>query len=489
MVNKSYFPKDFLWGGAIAANQVEGAWNIDGKGMSVADVAKFKPELDITDYHGQWNVTQKQLDEGMATDDTVFFSKRRGIDFFNRYKEDLGLLAEMGLKTLRISIAWTRIFPNGIEEEPNQKGIDYYVELLKEMRRLNIEPIVTLSHYEMPLYLVNEYDGWVSREVIGYFEKFVKVCVDNFGQYADYWLTFNEIDSVFRHSFTTVGVMEEKYETKELLEEAIYVALHNQFVASSLVTKYIHEKLPNAKVGTMLTKRTAYPLTPNPEDIALAQKHNRENMFYSDVQVFGEYPKWLLAELEEKNYDLKMEDSDLEILKNHTVDFVSFSYYMSTVCSVDESGMERVGGNLTTSVKNPYLETSDWGWQIDPIGLRISLIELYDRYRLPLFVVENGLGAKDEIVDGKIHDDYRIAYFKRHFQEMNQAMKEGVEVLGYTSWGVIDLVSAATSQMTKRYGFIYVDVDDYGNGTYNRLPKDSYYWYQEVIKTNGKSLY
>lgn len=488
MVEKSYFPTDFLWGGALSANQVEGAWNFDGKGISVADVAKFKPDLEITDYHGQWHVSQSQLLEGMSSEDEVFFSKRRGIDFYNRYREDLKLLAEMGIKTLRISVAWTRIFPKGPEAEPNQKGIDYYTDLLKEMRKLKIEPIITLSHYEMPLYLVNNFDGWVSREVIGFFEKFVQTCVDHFGQYADYWLTFNEIDSVFRHPFTTVGVMEEKYDTPEALEEAIYVSLHHQFVASSLVTGYIRLKLPHAKVGTMLTKRTAYPLTPNPMDVALAQKHNRENMFYSDVQVFGEYPKWLLLELAEKKYDLKMEAADLKIIKNNTVDFVSFSYYMSTISAVDETDQERVGGNLATSVKNPYLETSDWGWQIDPVGLRISLIELYDRYRLPLFVVENGLGAKDEVIDGKVHDGYRIDYFKRHFEEMNQAIKEGVEVLGYTSWGVIDLVSAATSQMSKRYGFIHVDLDDYGEGTGERLPKDSYYWYQEVIRTNGGSL-
>lgn len=485
----SNFPKDFLWGGAIAANQAEGAWNVGGKGLSVADVAKYRPELDVKDYVNQWHVTPDQIVEGMKTSDTTYWPKRRGIDFYHRYQEDLALFKEMGLKCLRTSIAWTRIFPNGIEEKPNEEGINFYTNLFKEMRRLDIEPLVTLSHYEMPLYLVNHYDGWVSRDVIAMFEKFAKVCVDNFGQYINYWLTFNEIDSVFRHPFTTVGVVEEKYEDKKEAEIAIYQALHHQFIASSLATKYIHEKLPNAQVGTMLTKTLAYPLNANPADVALAQKHNRENYFYSDVQVLGEYPRFMKKYFEKEKIVINQLTGDEEILKQHTVDFVSFSYYMSMIKTIDEKDMEKVGGNLITSVKNPYLDTSDWGWQVDPVGLRISLIDLYDRYHLPLFIVENGIGSIDEFVDETVHDAYRIDYFKQHFKQIDLAISEGVEVMGYTSWGVIDIVSASTSQMSKRYGFIYVDADDLGKGEYARYKKDSFHWYKKVIETNGNSLY
>lgn len=487
---RSVFPEGFLWGGAIAANQAEGAWNVDGKGISVADVASFKPEVSVEDYKSQWNVTLSDIEKAKQTDDTVYYPKRRGIDFYHRYKEDLSLFAEMGFKTLRVSIAWTRIFPKGIETEPNKKGLEFYRKLFTEMKRLNIEPLVTLSHYEMPLYLVEAFDGWVSREVVDFFDHFTRTVVDEYKDLVKYWLTFNEIDSVFRHAFTTVGVVEEKYETKEKLEEAIYQALHHQFVASSLATKYIHDKRPDALVGAMLTKRMIYPETCNPEDVKLALKENRENQFYGDVQVFGEYPAFILNEWKEKEFNIKIKDSDIELLKNYTVDFMSFSYYMSTVASVNEGEREKVGGNISSGVKNPYLETSQWGWQIDPTGLYVSMIELYDRYRLPLFVVENGVGAKDDVKnDGSIEDDYRISYFKDHFKAMNEAIKDGVEVMGYTSWGAIDIVSASTSQMSKRYGFIYVDADDYGKGTYNRMKKKSFDWYQEVISTNGESLF
>ncbi|WP_182104509.1 glycoside hydrolase family 1 protein [Niallia taxi] len=488
MAENSYFPKGFLWGGAIAANQAEGAWDKDGKGMSVADVAMYKPNIDKSDYVSQWHVSPEQIEEAMQTDDTVYYPKRRGIDFYHRYEEDLALMEEMGMKVLRVSIAWTRLFPTGTEEEPIQAGIDYYVRLFKEMRKRNIEPLVTLSHYEMPLYLVNHYDGWVSREVVDMFVTYSKVCFEHFGEYVKYWLTFNEIDSVFRHPFTTVGVVEEKYASKKEAEAAIYQALHHQFIASSLATKYAHEMIENAQIGCMLTKTLAYPLTSNPEDVLLAQRHNRDNSFYADVQVFGEYPLFMKRYLAENDIIIEKLTGDDEILKQHTVDFVSFSYYMSMIKSVNEDKMEKVGGNLITSVKNPYLDISDWGWQVDPVGLRISLIDLYDRYHLPLFVVENGIGSIDELVVGKVHDDYRIDYFRKHFEQMNLACKEGVEMLGYTSWGCIDIVSASTSQMSKRYGFIYVDADDLGNGSYDRIKKDSYYWYKKVIETNGAEL-
>ncbi|MDR4949968.1 glycoside hydrolase family 1 protein [Neobacillus cucumis] len=486
---KSYFPEGFLWGGAIAANQAEGAWNVDGKGISVADVAKYKPNISVEDYKSQWHVGLKDIEEALKSDDTVYYPKRRGIDFYHHYKEDLALFGEMGYKTLRVSIAWTRIFPNGNEETPNQAGLDFYRSMFEEMRKNNIEPLVTLSHYEMPLYLVNEYDGWVSREVVDMFVKYTKVVFEEYKDLVKYWLTFNEIDSIFRHPFTTAGIVEEKYNSKKEAEEAIYQAFHHQFVAAAYAKKLLLEIIPGAQIGCMLTKTLTYPETCNPEDILLAQKENRDNQFSSDVQVFGEYPRHVLNHWEENNFNIAMEDGDLELLKKYTVDFLSFSYYMSMVASINADQREKVGGNLTTGVKNPYLPTSEWGWQVDPVGFRVALIDLYDRYRIPLFVVENGIGARDVVEeDGSIIDDYRIEYFQKHFEQMNLAIKEGVELMGYTPWGCIDIVSASTSQMTKRYGFIYVDSDDLGNGTFKRTPKKSFYWYKKVIETNGADL-
>ncbi|CZR01478.1 Hypothetical protein Tpal_2654 [Trichococcus palustris] len=487
---KSYFPKDFLWGGAIAANQAEGAWNEDGKGMSVADVARFKPDVSVEDYKSQWHTSLADIAIAKETDDTVYYPKRRGIDFYHHYKEDIRLFGEMGFKTLRVSIAWTRIFPNGNEEEPNQKGLDYYRDMFEELRKNGIEPLVTLSHYEMPLYLVDHYDGWVSREAVGFFAKFSETVFREYKDLVKYWLSFNEIDSVFRHPFTTVGVVEEKYADKKATEEAIYQALHHQFVASAQATKQLREIIPGAQMGAMLTKTMTYAETCDPEEVLMAQKANRDNHFYADVQVFGEYPKHVLNYFEENGFQIERTEEDLRLLKDYTVDFLSFSYYMSMVVSKNADKREKVGGNLTTGVKNPYLETSEWGWQVDPVGLRISLIDLYDAYRIPLFVVENGIGSTDVLTkDGTVEDDYRIDYFREHFKQMNLAIKDGVELMGYTSWGCIDIVSASTSQMAKRYGFIYVDTDDYGKGTYNRYKKKSFHWYKDVIVTNGDSLY
>lgn len=484
------FPEGFLWGGAIAANQAEGAWNVDGKGISVADVARFKPDLDRKDYVSNWHVSPEDIIKAMQTDDTVYYSKRRGIDFYHTYKDDIKLMAEMGFKTFRLSIAWTRIFPTGIENKPNEKGLAYYEDVFKTLRQYNIEPLVTLSHYEMPLYLVNEYDGWVSRKLIDMFVKYAKVCFKRYKGLVKYWLTFNEIDSVFRHAFTTLGVVEEKYSTKKEAEKAIFQALHHQFIASALVTKYAKKYIPDAQVGCMVTKTLTYPETCNPKDIYLAQKDNRMNSFYTDVQVLGEYPKHILRYLEKNDMEIEMLEGDEAILKQYTVDFISFSYYMSMVQSINADQREKVGGNLVTGVKNPYLETSEWGWQVDPEGLKIGMIDLYDRYHLPLWIVENGIGSFDTVEEnGEIIDDYRIDYFNNHFKKIAEAIDEGVECMGYTSWACIDIVSASTSQMSKRYGFIYVDADDLGKGTYKRVKKKSFNWYKKVIETNGEILF
>lgn len=482
------FPKGFLWGGSVAANQVEGAFNVGGKGLSVADVATFKKDLSVEDYAGHNHVSTEKIQYAMdhLTDDE--FPKRRGIDFYHHYKEDIALFGEMGFKAFRMSIAWSRIFPTGEEEEPNEEGLTFYDNVFKELKKHNIEPIVTLSHYEMPLALAVKYNGWVDRKVIDCFVKFSKVCFERYKDYVKYWLTFNEIDSIVRHPFTTAGIIPDRCpEGKEL--EVVYQGLHHQFVASALVTKLCHEIIPESQMGCMLTKLTCYPNTCKPEDVEKTLKRNLDNYFFADVQVFGKYPPLVLKRFEREGIHIEMLPGDLEILAENTVDFVSFSYYMSLTEAV-RTDQETTAGNTVMGVKNPYLPSTEWGWQIDPLGLKISLIELYDRYNKPLLIVENGMGTKDVLTeDGKVHDDYRIEYFKSHFKAMEAAIEEGVELFGYTSWAPIDLVSASTSQMSKRYGFIYVDQDDFGNGTLKRYKKDSFDWYKEVIATNGENLH
>ncbi|MGF7071655.1 6-phospho-beta-glucosidase [Priestia megaterium] len=477
------FPEGFLWGGAIAANQAEGAWNVDGKGLSTADVAVFKKGVSKSDYKKHNKVDEEQIQNAMSSKSTEEYPKRRGIDFYNRYREDMELFKEMGLKTLRVSIAWTRIFPNGDEEQPNEAGLEFYDRLFDEMHKNGIEPLVTLSHYEMPLYLVNKYGGWSNRIVADYFVKFSKVVFTRYKEKVQYWLTFNEIDSIVRHPFTSGGIVSERFEN---VEQTVYQALHHQFIASALAVKYCHEIIPGSQIGCMLTKLMTYPYSCNPKDVLKASKNNQYNHFFTDVQVRGEYPRFISRLFKEKKVKIDKQEGDDELLKVHTVDFISFSYYNSLVATENSEGMETVSGNTIGGVKNPYLEVSEWGWQIDPIGLRIALNDLYDRYQIPLFIVENGLGAYDKVDEnGDIQDDYRINYHEQHLEQMLEAIEDGVELMGYTSWGIIDLISYSSSEMEKRYGFIYVDQDNDGNGTLNRIPKKSFYWYKDVIKKNG----
>lgn len=478
------FPEGFLWGGALAANQSEGAWDVDGRGPSVADVIPFKPNVDVKNYAALHAITSADIEAALAEPGTGMYPKRRGIDFYHRYKEDLALFAELGFKTLRVSISWSRLYPTGEELEPNEEGIAFYESLFTEMRRLNIEPLVTLHHYEMPAALALKHNGWSGREVIDHFVRFARTCFERFGGLVKLWLTFNEIDGIIRHPFSSGGVIPDRGDERQ----NAFSALHHQFVASAIVTGLLREIVQDAQVGCMLTKLTTYPLTPRPEDVAATQWKVIENHFAADVQVFGEYPPLMLRRLELEGITVPFEEGDVEVLREHTVDFVSFSYYMTTTESIDPDA-ERTPGNTIVGVKNPHLPMNEWGWQIDPIGLRISLIELYDRYRKPLFCVENGVGFREELgPDGEIHDSYRIDYFRSHFAEMGKAIDQGVELMGYTSWAPIDIVSLSTSQMSKRYGFIYVDQDDYGNGTLDRKRKDSFAWYQKVIASNGADL-
>ena len=490
---KKTFPEGFLWGGAIAANQAEGAWNVDGKGPSTADVTPFKDPKDLEqlkDIHGLSDVTDEMIEKALGSDDENAYPRRHGIDFYHRYKEDIALFAEMGFKVFRFSIAWSRIFPKGNEEKPNEAGLAFYNDVIDECLKYQIEPLITLSHYEPPLYLCTEYNGWSDRRVIDWFVRYVKSVVEAYKGKVKYYLTFNEVDSILRHPFMTGGLIESRFSPDEF-EEVEYQAMHYQFVASAKAVGVIHACDPAAKVGCMLTKVTYYPYSCKPEDVLLAQQRMRAVYAFSDVQVRGEYPAFLTSMYRNKGFHLDMTDDDLAILKSNPVDFVSFSYYQSTCIAADESGLDTTAGNTIIGVKNPHIPTSDWGWQIDPIGLRVSMVDLYDRYGKPLFIVENGLGAVDKIEeDGTIQDDYRIDYLKAHMKEMYKGIVEdGVELMGYTSWGPIDLLSNSSNQMSKRYGYIYVDLDDYGNGSYERRKKKSFDWYKEVIATNGASLF
>lgn len=462
------FTEGFLWGGAVAANQCEGAFDQDGKGLSIQDV------------------TPKGLLGPVTPVPTEDNMKLEAIDFYHRYKEDVKLFAEMGFKVFRTSIAWTRIFPRGDEAEPNEAGLQFYDDLFDECHKYGIEPLVTISHYETPLFLAKEYNGWMDRRLIGYYENYVRAVFTRYKDKVKYWLTFNEINSIL-HIPLTGGILTPK---EELTPQDLFQAMHHEFVASALATKIGHELMPDAKIGCMVIAMPVYPLTPNPDDIMEMLKTDHSNLMFTDIHVRGRYPAYAKRILKEHGIQIQMAPEDEEILKN-TVDFISFSYYMSSCASATK--VESGKGNIMGGVPNPYLEASDWGWQIDPKGLRYVLNTLYDRYEMPLFIVENGLGAFDELVDdgngGKtVVDDYRIKYLNDHLVQVGEAIEDGVEVMGYTTWGCIDVVSASLAELKKRYGFIYVDRHDDGTGTLNRYKKKSFDWYKEVIATNGESL-
>lgn len=482
------FPKDFLWGGATAANQAEGAWNEDGKGMTIEDCLPFRT-TGYEDFTKQFEFTSKDLEEALNADESANYPKRRGIQQYHHYEEDICLMAEMGFKTYRMSISWARIYTHPWDEKPNQKGIDYYHRVFRECKKYGIEPLVTLSHYDPPLDIVEKYNGWYGREVVDLFEKYARTCFEEFQGEVKYWLTFNEVDAMLRHPVTSGGLIQDRFEGKNF-DEVIYQAMHHQMIASAKAVKIGHEIDPENKIGCMLTKLEFYPYTCKPEDVLAAQKRTRSIYRYADIQVFGEYPKFLLKEIEKKGLHVQKEENDDKILKEGTVDFVSFSYYMTSCEAGNKDGLDLAPGNTVNGVKNPYLPSSEWGWQTDAAGLRVSLIEMYDRYRKPLFVAENGLGARDVVrEDGTIYDPYRMEYLKEHVCAMSDAINEdGVELFGYTWWGAIDIVSESTREMSKRYGFIYVDVDDYGNGTYQRKKKDSFYYYKQVIESNGTDI-
>ncbi|MEY8309707.1 glycoside hydrolase family 1 protein [Erysipelotrichaceae bacterium 51-3] len=461
------FSENFLWGGALAANQCEGAVLEDGKGFSTADA----------------------LDQGVFFAPSIppkaWYPKQEAIDFYHRFESDLDLMQEMGFKTFRFSIPWTRLFPTGEEAEPNPAGVAYVDRLVEAVLLRGMEPLVTISHYEMPLALATKYNGWADRRLIAFYLKFAEFIMRRYKDKIRYWLTFNEINMTLHAPFNGGGIAGMPDEIDPSL---LYQAIHHQFVASAKTVKLGHEINPDFMIGCMIAGTPIYAQTYNPDDVLAKIDKERQTLFFSDVQVRGCYPGYMKRFFRENNIRIQMEPDDENHLK-HTVDFISFSYYASDVATAS-SNSERVAGNLTKAIKNPYLSVSDWGYQIDPKGLRIFLNELYDRYQKPLFIVENGMGFHDVPVqenDGvHIHDPYRIDFFRQHLLQVEQAIEDGVNLLGYTSWAPIDLVSQSEGQMEKRYGFIYVDRDDQGKGTLKRIRKDSFDWYKQVITTNGK---
>ncbi|HEM3195156.1 TPA: 6-phospho-beta-glucosidase [Streptococcus suis] len=480
------FPKGFLWGGATAANQYEGGWNLGGRGPATSDTyIAVDPDKRKDMSHFGKPVSRADVEFALA-DQEGLYPKRWGSDFYHRYKEDIALFAEMGFKTFRLSIAWSRIFPKGDELEPNEEGLAFYDAVFDELNKYGIEPLVTLSHYEFPLHLALEYGGWKNRKVIEFFVRFAETVFKRYQGKVKYWLTFNEINILGMVGYLSGGLL---FEDGKNDLEAMYQAVHHQFIASSLATKAAHEIDLENKVGCMLARMENYAATCNPDDVLAALKKDQENLFYTDVQVRGAYPSYMKRFFKENNIQVVFEPGDEAILKQYPVDFMSFSYYMTSITRALPDKDKATAGNLILGEANPYLEASDWGWQIDPVGLRITLNKLYDRYQVPLFIVENGLGALDKVeADGSIQDGYRIAYLEKHIQQMYEAIEDGVELMGYTPWGCIDLVSASTSEMSKRYGFIYVDADDQGNGSFDRSRKASFYWYKEVIASNGANV-
>ena len=467
----SIFPKNFLWGGAVAANQCEGAYQEDGKGLSVQDVLPRGIRGSRTKLPTEENL------------------KLEAIDFYHRYPQDIKMFAEMGFKVFRTSIAWSRIFPKGDEEQPNEAGLEFYDRVFEECRKYGIEPLVTLSHYETPLYLAETYNGWTDRRMIGFYERYVRTVFKRYRGKVKYWLTFNEINSLLHAPFMSGGIAN----MQGLTEQDLYQAAHHELVASALATKIGHEMMPDAMIGGMILSMPTYPLTPSPDDVIAAMDAEHRNYFYGDVHVRGKYPGYMKRYFREHGIQIQFAPEDEEILKN-TVDFVSFSYYMSVCATSDPEKQKKGLGNLLGGVPNPTLKASDWGWQIDPKGLRYVLNMFYDRYQKPLFIVENGLGAvdvlnEDENGNKTVEDDYRIQYLKDHLIQVGEAVQDGVEIMGYTSWGCIDVVSASTAELKKRYGYIYVDRNDDGTGTMERYKKKSFYWYQKVIESNGEVLY
>lgn len=475
----SILKENFLWGGAVAAHQLEGGWQEGGKGVSVADVMTVGA-----------NGVPRRITDGVLTGEN--YPNHEAIDFYHHYKEDVKLFAELGLKCFRTSIAWTRIFPLGDEAEPNEAGLQFYDDLFDECLKYGIEPVITLSHFEMPYHLVTEYGGWRNRKVIDFFVKFAEVCFTRYKDKVKYWMTFNEINNQANFNedfapFTNSGL---KYVAGEDREAIMYQAAHYELVASAKAVTLGHAINPDFQIGCMIAMVPIYPYSCAPNDMMAATVAMQRRYWFTDVHCKGYYPSFMESYFKRQGYQLDRTAEDLADLKAGTVDYIGFSYYMSFAIKDHDKAPAFDYDEAHDLVKNPYVKASDWGWQIDPMGLRYAMNWFNERYERPLFIVENGFGAIDEIGEsGRVEDDYRIAYLKAHIETMKEAVEyDGIDLMGYTPWGFIDLVSAGTGEMKKRYGFIYVDKDNEGQGTLARSKKKSFDWYQEVIRSNGEIL-
>ncbi len=471
-------PEGFLWGGATAANQCEGGYDKGGRGLANVDLIPAGP-----DRRPVMNGTRKMLE----CEEGYFYPGHEAIDMYSHFKEDIALFAEMGFRCYRLSIAWTRIYPNGFDEEPNEEGLKFYEELFDECHKYGIEPLVTIVHFDAPVACTKKFGSWKSREMIDLYVKYCRTLFTRYKGKVKYWLTFNEINMILHLPFMAAGIL---FEEGENQEESKYRAAHHELVASAIATGIGHEIDPENKIGCMLAAGQYYAYTCDPRDQMEALQKNRDNFFFIDVQSRGKYPSYALRFFEREGFDIGITEEDEKVLAAHPVDFISFSYYSSRLTSAEPEKYGQTSGNAFATLRNPYLEASQWGWQIDPLGLRITMNALYDRYQKPLFIVENGLGAVDTPDEnGFIDDQYRIDYLRAHIQAMEEAVDvDGVELMGYTPWGCIDLVSASTGEMKKRYGFIYVDKDNNGKGTLTRSKKASFDWYKKVIASNGEEL-
>ena len=479
---KHGFPDDFLWGGAIAANQAEGAWQEGGKGLSVPDVDWHNPHLVRGGKRdADSEMTSTRLNELLAIRADWQFPKRSGIDFYHTYKDDLALMKQLGLKAFRTSINWARIYPNGDDEQPNEEGLQFYDDLIDTIVANGMEPIITLFHYELPLKLVTEYGGWRDKRLIEFYARFARTCFERYQGKVKYWILINQINLIYVESFNSLGILCDQVDN---LEEAKYQAIHNQFVACSLATKLGREIDPEFKLGMMISDHNCYPETASPEDVfSTLQKNQMSQFFYGDVRIRGQYPGYALRYFEDHQLNIVMTQEELDLIHNYTADYMAFSYYYSRMNSAVHNTAD-----LNDISRNPLLPASIWGWCVDPLGLRNSLNVYYDRYQLPLMIAENGLGALDELKAGTVADDYRIDYLREHLKAIKEAIRDGVEVFAYCAWGPIDIVSCTTNEMSKRYGFVYVDLNDDGTGSRKRFKKKSFDWYKRVIETNGADL-
>lgn len=477
-INKG-FPDGFLWGGAVAACQCEGAYDVDGRGLSVSDLHKYNEHLDRANIGESGDKTLEEISIA-EKDVSGFYPKRYGIDFYHTFKSDLKLMSMMGMKCFRTSISWSRIFPEGDEEIPNEKGLEFYDELIDEIIKHKMEPIITMAHYDLPIGIVKKYGGFGSRKVIDFFVKYAQILLERYKGKVKYWMVFNQINLVHLCLTKSLGVYVGQSEN---MEELMYQGIHNQFVACAKIKKLAGEIDKNIKIGTMVADTKVYPATCKPADIVLALQRNRMQYFYTDVQFRGEYPHYAVKYFEDRGINIQIEEEDLDLIRENTMEFMGISYYYSHIVDSTKDTMDP-----RTFQQNPYLEPSIWEWRTDPEELYTTLTEYWDRYQKPIMIGENGLGAIDKLENGCVHDQYRIKFLNDHLAQIKKCILEGGDIFAYCQWAPIDIVSSSTAEMSKRYGFIYVDIDDHGNGSRKRYEKDSFTWYKNVIKTNGREI-